>query len=64
MAGEERCVTCGDVALAACVLGLSGDGRARVQTGEGEIEINVELVDVEVGDRVLVHAGVAIAVAP
>jgi len=64
MSDDARCVTCGDVALTACVLALSGEGRARVRTADGEIEINVELVEAGVGDRVLVHAGVAVAVVP
>jgi hydrogenase expression/formation protein HypC len=58
----EACITCGDVAVAVTVVELLGEGLAVVDTGAGtEEEISVALVDVEVGDIVLVHAGEAIA---
>jgi hydrogenase expression/formation protein HypC len=39
------------------------NGKARVDFGEGVLrEVNIELVDVKVGNYVLVHAGYAIQV--
>ncbi|MBS7606515.1 HypC/HybG/HupF family hydrogenase formation chaperone [Candidatus Bathyarchaeota archaeon] len=50
------------LAIPARVIEVNGD-LARVDFGGGVIrEINVSLVDVEVGDYVLVHAGYAIQV--
>jgi len=43
------------------VVALNPDGTARVDTGVGEEEVSVALVDAAVGDVVLVHAGEAIA---
>ena len=43
------------------VVALHPDGTARVDTGAGEEEVSVALVDAAVGDVVLVHAGEAIA---
>jgi hydrogenase maturation factor len=58
-----RCVTCSDEALPATVLRLLEDGWTAVATVEGrETEIDISLVDeVAVGQRVLVHGGVALA---
>jgi hydrogenase expression/formation protein HypC len=48
------------LAIPAKVLEKEGE-RARVEFGQGTIrEINISLVDVEVGDWVIVHAGFAI----
>jgi hydrogenase expression/formation protein HypC len=44
------------------VLRLLADGLALVDTGQGEEEVSVALVPVRAGDRILVHAGEAIAV--
>ncbi|MEP6642528.1 MAG: HypC/HybG/HupF family hydrogenase formation chaperone [Gaiellales bacterium] len=57
----EGCLTCGDVAVALTVLSAKGsDARCRDEAGREET-VAVELVGTVVaGDRVLVHAGVAI----
>jgi len=50
------------LAIPAKVVSLKGD-EAQVDFGGGVLrEVNVTLVDVEVGDYVLVHAGYAIQV--
>ena len=58
---EPGCITCGDVAVVLTVVGVTGtDARCRDEQGREEL-VATELVgDVEQGDRVLVHAGVAI----
>lgn len=55
------CLTCGDVAVALTVVSVRGaDARCRDGSGRQEV-VALELVDrVEVGDRLLVHAGVAL----
>jgi hydrogenase expression/formation protein HypC len=56
------CITCGDVALPMRIVALGGDGLARCEGDAGSCEVDVGLLErVEVGDEVLVHAGVAIA---
>ena len=55
------CITCSDQAVRVTVVALNPDGTARVDTGAGEEEVSVALVDAAVGDVVLVHAGEAIA---
>ncbi len=57
----EACITCGDVALELEVLSVGRD-ESRCRTEDGEIEmVATDLVDpVAPGDRILVHAGVAI----
>ena len=48
------------LAIPARVMGVKGE-KAEVDFGEGVLrEVNVSLVDPEVGDYVLVHAGYAI----
>jgi hydrogenase expression/formation protein HypC len=60
----DTCVTCGDVAVEVTVQRLLADGMAIVGTGAGtEEEVSVALVDAAPGDRILVHAREAIAVA-
>ena len=62
--GEEHCITCGDVAVEMTVLTLDTDGAlALCETDEGEREtVDVALLaPVRLTDRVLVHAGTAIA---
>jgi len=50
------------LAIPAKVVGIKGDD-AQVDFGEGVLrEVNVTLVDVKVGNYVLVHAGYAIQV--
>lgn len=58
---EPGCITCGDVAVVLTVLDVSGtDASCRDVDGRTEL-VAIELVgDVAQGDRVLVHAGVAI----
>jgi hydrogenase expression/formation protein HypC len=56
------CVTCSDEAVAVTVLHVLDDGLAIVDTGLGEEEISIALVDASEGDSVLVHAKEAITV--
>jgi len=57
----EGCITCGDVAVPLTVLEvIDGDARCRDESGREEL-VATELVGVvQPGERVLVHAGVAI----
>jgi hydrogenase expression/formation protein HypC len=60
----DTCITCGDVAVEVTVRRLLADGMAIVGTAAAtEEEVSVALVDAEPGDRILVHAREAIAVA-
>jgi hydrogenase maturation factor len=61
--GEEHCITCGDEGIAVRVLALREDGIAVcADAGEARHEVATDLVGpVAVGDELLVHAGVAIA---
>ena len=59
---EENCITCGDIAVEVRVARLLPDALAVVDAGNGEEQVSVALVTVTVGDRILVHAGEAIAV--
>jgi len=58
---EPGCITCGDVAVVLTVASASGaDARCHNEQGREEL-VATELVgDVRPGDRLLVHAGVAI----
>lgn len=58
---ESGCITCGDVAVVLTVTGSSGaDAQCVDEQGRGEL-VATELVgEVSPGDRVLVHAGVAL----
>ncbi|MDX6213217.1 MAG: hydrogenase expression/formation protein HypC [Frankiales bacterium] len=58
---EPGCLTCGDVAVALTVHALDGaDAVCRDEAGREEL-VALELVgDVAPGDRLLVHAGVAL----
>ncbi len=58
---EPGCITCGDVAVVLTVATVDGsDAQCRDEQGREEL-VATELVgDVQPGDRVLVHAGVAI----
>jgi len=60
-AGEDRCITCGDEAVAMRVTELR-DGGALCEDDGGRMEVvALDLLDgVDVGATVLVHAGVAI----
>jgi hydrogenase expression/formation protein HypC len=56
----EGCITCGDIAVPLTVVELVGaDGRC--QDDEGRFEtVALDFVTAVPGDRVLVHAGVAL----
>lgn len=58
---DEHCITCSDEAVEVRVLELRPDNMALVDTGSTVEEVSVALVDVNVGGRILVHAGEAIA---
>ncbi|MEU4671740.1 HypC/HybG/HupF family hydrogenase formation chaperone [Amycolatopsis sp. NPDC023774] len=55
------CITCSDTAVEVTVIELLDLGFAVVDTGQGREEVSVALVETSVGDRILVHAGEAIA---
>lgn len=56
-----HCITCADEGREGRVVGLAADGFAHVEI-EGRVEpVAMDLVDdADVGDHVLVHAGVAL----
>ncbi len=57
---EDRCITCGDVAVEAEVVTVEGV-TATVRHGDGQEDVAVDLVvGVRPGDRLLCHAGVAL----
>lgn len=57
-----RCATCADEGVEGRVLALREGALAEVEMEGGVREVAMELLEgVAVGDRVLVHAGVAIA---
>ncbi len=60
---HDGCITCGDVALQLTVVEVVDAGNADCRDADGAVErVATDLVgDVIVGDRVLVHARVAIA---
>ena len=58
---DEVCITCSDTAVEVTVVRLLDDGLAVVDTGQGEEEVSVALVDSRPGDAILVHAKEAIA---
>jgi hydrogenase maturation factor len=59
---DEVCITCSDTAVAVRVVTLLPDDLALVDTGAGQEEVSVALVQAAVGDMILVHAKEAIAV--
>lgn len=61
--GDEHCLTCGDIALPATVRFVRmEDASATVLIGEDLTEVDITLAgDVQPGDILLVHAGIAIA---
>jgi hydrogenase expression/formation protein HypC len=59
---EGVCVTCSDAAVEVTIVALLDAELAIVDTGEGREEVSVALVSAKVGERILVHAGEAIAV--
>jgi hydrogenase expression/formation protein HypC len=58
----DVCITCSDTAVEVTVLRLLGDALAVVDTGQGEEEVSVALVEARPGDTILVHAKEAIAI--
>jgi D-sedoheptulose 7-phosphate isomerase len=61
---DDACITCGDVAVQARVVAVQ-DGTAVIEKDGLREEIAVDLVEgIEVGDRVLCHAGVALEKLP
>jgi hydrogenase expression/formation protein HypC len=58
----DACITCSDSAVEVRVVRLLADELAVVDTGQGEEEVSVALVTAGPGDKILVHAGEAIAV--
>jgi hydrogenase expression/formation protein HypC len=58
---DEVCLTCSDAAIQVTVVELLADELAIVDTGAGQEEVSVALVEAAVGDQILVHAGEAIA---
>lgn len=61
---DDVCITCSDQAVAVRVLQILADDLAVVDTGSGQEEVSVALIQAAVGDTILVHAGEAIAVVP
>ncbi len=56
----ERCLTCGDVAVAARVVEVTGS-TALVEAGGSREQVAIELVEpVALGELLLCHAGIAI----
>ena len=54
------CLTCGDVAVTATVVSVSGD-TATVEVGGRREQVGIELVTpVEAGESLLCHAGIAL----
>jgi hypothetical protein len=62
-AENEPCITCSDQALPARVLSIDhARGLALVEIGQTTAEIDVTLIeDVQPGDTLLVHEGVALS---
>ena len=58
----DVCITCSDTAVQVTVVRLLDDDLAVVDTGAGEEEVSVALVQAAIGDTILVHASEAIAV--
>ena len=58
---DERCHLCSDDAVVGRVTFVDTDGRtATVNFDEGSATVALDLIDANVGDRVLVHMGFAI----
>jgi hydrogenase expression/formation protein HypC len=59
----DHCITCSDEGVPMQVERIDGDrGLALCSTADGsKSTVEIALVDVRPGDRVLVHAGVALA---
>ncbi len=59
---DEVCITCADEGRVAEVVAVAGDGQADVVVDGRREMVDISLVDAGPGERVLVHAGVAISV--
>ncbi|HZO76646.1 MAG TPA: HypC/HybG/HupF family hydrogenase formation chaperone [Solirubrobacteraceae bacterium] len=58
---RSGCITCGDEGIPMRVLEVAGDGAVCVDEAGTHHEVAIDLVGaVALGERVLVHAGVAI----
>jgi hydrogenase maturation factor len=58
---DERCITCGDIAVEMTIVHAGELGLCAADDG-GRHSVDLTLVDEPApGDRVLVHAGVALA---
>ena len=59
---DDGCITCGDVAVVLTVVDVTGETDAVCRDDDGRTEaVALELIGpVAPGDRVLVHAGVAL----
>lgn len=58
---RDHCATCADEGIEAVVLAVRGDSIAEVAMEGRTEEVAIDLVDaVRPGDRILVHAGVAL----
>jgi hydrogenase maturation factor len=56
----EHCITCGDVAVTATVVSVSGD-TATVEVDGRREQVGIDLVSpVEPGEALLCHAGIAL----
>jgi D-sedoheptulose 7-phosphate isomerase len=61
---DDACITCGDVAVQAQVVALA-NGTATIEKDGAREDVAIDLVeDVEVGDELLCHAGVALEKMP
>jgi hydrogenase maturation factor len=57
---DDRCITCGDVAVAATVVAVHGV-TATVEVDGAQEHVGIDVVGaVEVGEVLLCHAGIAI----
>jgi hydrogenase assembly chaperone HypC/HupF len=57
---NERCITCGDVAVTGKVVEVAG-GTATVEVDGERERVGIELVEpVSVGELLLCHAGIAL----
>ena len=63
---QDACITCGDVALPLVVVSVEGtDARCRDESTGAQEVVAVDLVGpLSPGDRVLVHARVALEILP
>jgi len=62
--GDAHCITCGDLAVEMTVVELDADGALALCVDDGGARQTVDvalLAPVSLADRVLVHAGTAIA---